>query len=256
MPEAGRIHAVGRDITKERAAARDQERIWTLSPVLKIVAGQDGVIAAINPAWTHVLGWSTEETLGRTLGHFLSAEDRDAGQAILERLARGERVRDEQITLDARDGERRHIVWTFAGEGDTVYGFGRDVTEQRAVEEALRQSQKMEAVGQLTGGIAHDFNNLLQGITGSLDLVQKRIAQGRMAELDRFVTGAMNSANRASALTHRLLAFSRRQPLDPRPVRANPLVASMERSPAPYIGRTGAFGTGLGRRIVDDAVRS
>ncbi len=228
VPEAGRIHAVGRDITKERAAARDQERIWTLSPVLKLVAGQDGVIAAINPAWTHVLGWSAEETLGRTLGHFLSAEDRDAGQAILERLARGERVRDEQITLDAQDGERRHIVWTFAGEGNTVYGFGRDVTEQRAVEEALRQSQKMEAVGQLTGGIAHDFNNLLQGITGSLDLVQKRIAQGRMAELDRFVTGAMNSANRASALTHRLLAFSRRQPLDPRPVRANPLVASME----------------------------
>ena len=86
----------------------------------------------------------------------------------------------------------------------------------------------MEAVGQLTGGIAHDFNNLLQGITGSLDLVQKRIGEGRIGEIDRFMTGAMTSANRAAALTHRLLAFSRRQPLDPRPVRANPLVASME----------------------------
>jgi CheY-like chemotaxis protein len=86
----------------------------------------------------------------------------------------------------------------------------------------------MEAVGQLTGGIAHDFNNLLQGITGSLDLLQKRISQGRLSELERFITGAMGAANRASALTHRLLAFSRRQPLDPRPVRANPLVASME----------------------------
>jgi PAS domain S-box-containing protein len=100
--------------------------------------------------------------------------------------------------------------------------------ELMAAEEALRQAQKMEAVGQLTGGIAHDFNNLLQGITGSLDLVRKRIAQGRLGELERFITGAMTSADRAAALTHRLLAFSRRQPLDPRPVRVNPLVASME----------------------------
>lgn len=86
----------------------------------------------------------------------------------------------------------------------------------------------MEAVGQLTGGIAHDFNNLLQGITGSLDLIKARVAQGRANEIERFLTGATSSANRAAALTHRLLAFSRRQPLDPRPVRANPLIASME----------------------------
>ncbi|MEG8023613.1 PAS domain-containing protein [Sphingomonas aurantiaca] len=94
--------------------------------------------------------------------------------------------------------------------------------------EALRQAQKMEAVGQLTGGIAHDFNNLLQGITGSLEIVQRRVAQGRIDELDRFITGATTAANRAASLTHRLLAFSRRQPLDPRPVQANALIASLE----------------------------
>jgi CheY-like chemotaxis protein len=86
----------------------------------------------------------------------------------------------------------------------------------------------MEAVGQLTGGIAHDFNNLLQGIVGSLDLAQKRLADGRLSEIQRHVNGAMTSANRAAALTHRLLAFSRRQPLDPKPLRVNRLVASME----------------------------
>ncbi len=100
--------------------------------------------------------------------------------------------------------------------------------ERSKAEEALRQAQKMEAVGQLTGGIAHDFNNLLQGITGSLNLIQQRVRQGRIGELDRWVAGAMTSAQRAASLTHRLLAFSRRQPLDPRPINVNPLVASME----------------------------
>lgn len=104
----------------------------------------------------------------------------------------------------------------------------REIAEREQTEEALRQSQKMEALGQLTGGIAHDFNNLLQGITGSLGVLKRRIAEGRTDDLDRFIEGATGSAARAAALTHRLLAFSRRQPLDPRPVRANVLIASME----------------------------
>ena len=103
-----------------------------------------------------------------------------------------------------------------------------EMAERRRAEEALRQSQKMEAEGQLTGGIAHDFNNLLTGITGSLDLMRKRIEQGRIGDLDRYMTAAAGSANRAAALTHRLLAFARRQPLDAKPVDANALVASME----------------------------
>ncbi|WP_424811043.1 ATP-binding protein [Roseococcus sp. YIM B11640] len=100
--------------------------------------------------------------------------------------------------------------------------------ELMAAEEALRQSQKMEAVGQLTGGLAHDFNNLLAGISGSLDMMQTRIQQGRIGELDRYIIGAQGAAKRAAALTHRLLAFSRRQTLDPRPTDVNRLVASME----------------------------
>ena len=95
-------------------------------------------------------------------------------------------------------------------------------------EEALRQSQKMEAVGQLTGGIAHDFNNLLQGILGALDIIKRRIAEGRIGDLDPFLNGALDSANRAATLTHRLLAFSRRQPVDPRPVDLNELIGTVE----------------------------
>lgn len=96
-----------------------------------------------------------------------------------------------------------------------------------AMEEQLRQSHKMEAVGQLTGGIAHDFNNLLQGIIGSIDRVQYRISEGRISDADRFLKGALSSANRAAALTHRLLAFSRRQPISPKPTNVNGLIVSV-----------------------------
>lgn len=102
-----------------------------------------------------------------------------------------------------------------------------EAAERERMAEDLRQSQKMEAVGQLTGGIAHDFNNLLTGIVGSLDLMQTRIAQGRTENLQRYIETAMGSAHRASALTHRLLAFARRQPLDPKSTDVNALIAGM-----------------------------
>ena len=104
----------------------------------------------------------------------------------------------------------------------------RGVRRYAAISEQLRQSQKMEAVGQLTGGLAHDFNNLLGGIISSLELARVRLAQGRGAELDRYLAAALGSSSRAASLTHRLLAFSRRQTLDPRPVDANRLIASMD----------------------------
>jgi signal transduction histidine kinase/DNA-binding response OmpR family regulator len=103
-----------------------------------------------------------------------------------------------------------------------------EAAERQQAEDTLRQAQKMEAIGQLTGGIAHDFNNLLTGVAGSLELLQARVAQGRTGDLGRYVTAAMTSVTRASALTHRLLAFARRQALDPKPTSLNRLVASME----------------------------
>ncbi|MDQ2765219.1 MAG: ATP-binding protein [Pseudomonadota bacterium] len=105
----------------------------------------------------------------------------------------------------------------------------REQSEQLALtQEALRQAQKMEAVGQLTGGIAHDFNNLLTGIIGSLDIVQRRITSSRLDDVPHFLHAATASAHRAAALTHRLLAFARHQPLDIKPIDVNHLVTSME----------------------------
>jgi len=227
VPDGDRIHAVGRDITETRAIARDQERIWNVSPVLKVVARADGAIEKINPAWTMTLGWTLDDSVGRRLSEFIAEED---WNALLDATSSApkEVVRDHELTTRTKSSGTRRIAWSFVLEGPSLFGFGRDVSEQRHAEDALRQSQKMEAVGQLTGGIAHDFNNLLQGITGGLDLVKRRVASGRFGDLDRLIAGAMASANRAAALTHRLLAFSRRQPLDPRPVQVNPLVVSME----------------------------
>jgi PAS domain S-box-containing protein len=100
--------------------------------------------------------------------------------------------------------------------------------ELMKVESALRQSQKMEAIGQLTGGIAHDFNNLLAAISGSLEMLEKRLSQGRMGGAERFIAAGQGAARRAASLTQRLLAFSRQQTLDPKPVNVNRLVAGME----------------------------
>jgi len=228
VPDGGRIHAVARDITRERETAEARTRIWSSTNDLMGTIGPDGLLRSVNPAWHRLLGLAEDELVARPFAALVAPEDRAQLAAALARLRRGEPVHDLEHSLRHKDGRQSLIAWSAEPVGAVSYIVGRNVTEQRGAEEALRQSQKMEAVGQLTGGIAHDFNNLLQGITGSLSVIQKRIAQGRVGELDRFIAGAMTSASRAAALTHRLLAFSRRQPLDPRTVRADPLVQSME----------------------------
>lgn len=167
-------------------------------------------------------------------------EHRSAVEAVWSRALAGEEFAEVGEFGDpARD--RRHYEMKYNvlrgpdGRQIGAYQFVYDVTDRMAeqrrlaeAEEALRQAQKMEAVGQLTGGLAHDFNNLLTGILGSLELLQTRVSQGRLNEIDRYITAAQGASKRAAALTHRLLAFSRRQTLDPKPTNVNRLVAGME----------------------------
>ena len=127
--------------------------------------------------------------------------------------------------------------------------------ELMVAEAQLRQAHKMEAVGQLTGGLAHDFNNLLTGISGALEMIQVRVAQGRVGELDRYVSAAQSATRRAAALTHRLLAFSRRQTLDPKPTDVNRLIQGMEelirRTVGPAISLEVVGAAGLWPALVD-----
>jgi PAS domain S-box-containing protein len=212
----------------EAVSVRDRERLWSNSQDLMLVCDFGGMITAVNPSGERMLGWAEAEMVGRAVGDLCHPDDAESTLQEISELGGGRTTYAFENRLRAKDGSYRLIAWTAVPADNRIHAIGRDITAQREIEEALRQSQKMEAVGQLTGGIAHDFNNLLQGITGSIDIMQKRIAGGRTEDLARWLEGARGSAERAASLTHRLLAFSRRQPLDPRPVPANPLIASME----------------------------
>jgi PAS domain S-box-containing protein len=220
-------------LVAERTADRD--RMWRLSTDVMLVARYDATIEAVNPAWTTLLGWDERDLLGSAFMDFVHPDDVAATLAEVGTLSEGLTTLRFENRYRGKDGGYRWLSWTAVPDEDRIHAVGRDVTAEKEAqqalaqtEEALRQAQKMEAVGQLTGGIAHDFNNLLTGIVGSLDLMQTRIAQGRTDTIEKYAKAAMSSANRAAALTHRLLAFARRQPLDPKPVNANTLVTSLE----------------------------
>jgi PAS domain S-box-containing protein len=205
---------------------RELASIWRVSRDLFCICGLDGYCQSVNPAWTDALGYAPEELVGLHCLALIHPEDASRARTEFEPLGRAG-IGQTDLRIRARDGSYRWYNWTGVTEGEVFYAAGRDITARKELEEQLRQSQKMEAIGQLTGGIAHDFNNLLTGIIGSLELLQIRMAQGRHENLERYAKAAVSSANKAASLTHRLLAFSRRQPLDPHPVNANQLVASM-----------------------------
>lgn len=213
---------------------RDRDRTWQLSQDLLAVTRRDGTLIAANPAWMATLGWPEEELIGRSLLDLVHPDDRTATCGAMARLADGlpaQRIRNRCRHFN---GQWHSFEWTAVADLGLIYATGRDVTAEieqaaalRAAEEQLRQAQKMEAVGQLTGGIAHDFNNMLQGIAGSLELLARRVEQGRAGEIGRHIEAARKGVERAAALTHRLLAFARRQQLQQTPVDPDTLVEGM-----------------------------
>ena len=222
---------------EERVEARTRERdqIWQISKDMLCIATLDGYLVNLNPAWSATLGWTIEQLMAEPFITFVHPDDIDVTNAAAAKLTRGEPALDFENRYRCADGGWRWLSWNAVPDGQMIYATVRDVTDakgagerERTLEEALRQAQKMEAVGQLTGGLAHDFNNLLTGITGSLDLMSRRVTQGRTGELERYIEAAQAAAKRAAALTHRLLAFSRRQTLDPKPTDVNALVAGLE----------------------------
>jgi PAS domain S-box-containing protein len=232
---AGQIGGAMANVGALESERRRADRIWTHARDLMVVTGSDGIIRSASPAWTRILGYPVEDVVGQNFIDFIYPEDVGLSQDAYQRALAEDDLTGFENRLLSRNGSFRWISWHTSEEDGLVYGYGRDVTEQKAnaealstMEDALRQSQKMEAIGQLTGGIAHDFNNLLTGILGSLEMMQRKAAQGAFADVDRYMAAAATCAHRAASLTQRLLAFSRRQALDPKSIDANVLVSDME----------------------------
>jgi PAS domain S-box-containing protein len=267
---------ITRDMTEQRSAqlaALESERhfrrlvqgvtdyaIYMLSP--------EGKVANWNTGAERIKGYIASEIIGEHFSRFYAPEDIAAGipEKALD-AARREGRYEAEGWRRRKDGSRfwAGVVIDAIYDDGALIGFAkitRDLTERREAETQLEQSreqlfqaQKMEAVGQLTGGLAHDFNNLLTGISGSLELLKMRMAQGRIGELDRFIVAAQGAASRAAALTHRLLAFARRQTLDPKPVSPNKLIADMaelvQRTVGPAIKVETVFAIGLWPTLCD-----
>ncbi len=210
--------------------------------------GNPALLRLYNRSWDEVIGRTIEDLFDTETAAELTAHMKAClrlGQPYRYERRNGDSIVEAVATpVPAEDGMARRLVIS-----------ARDVTESRNLEQQLRQSQKMEAVGQLTGGLAHDFNNLLTGITGSLELMERRFEQRRLTEIDRYLNAAKGAAKRAAALTHRLLAFSRRQTLDPKPTNVNALTSGMEdlirRTMGPGITVEVVAAIGLWRTLVD-----
>ncbi|MET0533375.1 MAG: response regulator [Steroidobacter sp.] len=217
-----------------RVAHRTAERdhLWQLSQDLLAVMSPAGVLIEVNPAWQLSMGYRAHEIIGQ---HFWKLAHPDDADVVMQAVSQAsqEKLRPFECRFNCRDAETRWLSWSAAPGHGCIYVVGRDITEDKAAQsrlehaqEALRQAQKMEAVGQLTGGLAHDFNNLLQVVVGNIETLQRKLPPN-MERLRRAADHAMAGAQRATNLTQHLLAFSRKQPLNPRPVAVNRLVLGM-----------------------------
>ena len=246
--------ALAEDWRKLRAAIEAQPA-WSDVPFVVLAARRMGPLPP---------GQAAVMRISEVIDNFTVLERPLSSVSLLSAVSSAQRSRQKQFemrdhlaeissrneALARSEEELRAARDVLARNQDQLEAMVAERTEElRRAHEHLHQSQKMEAVGQLTGGIAHDFNNMLTGIIGAMDIIRRRIASGRLDDLDRFMDAATTSANRAAGLTQRLLAFSRRQSLDSKPLDVNALVGSLGDLLARTIGEQIALDMRLGRGL-------
>ncbi|WP_440093031.1 response regulator [Pseudomonas syringae] len=266
--ERKRLELIDKLVRQERQqTARLKQRtlelntFWEMSPDPLAILDFNGMFLRVNPAWTVILGRTEQELVGSSIMTLLHPDDVGNTRSALKHT-----VNQVLPLFENRyqhvDGTYHWFGWTAAPGNGIIFALGKYLTHEKQriealhiAEEALRQSQKMEAVGQLTGGLAHDFNNLLMGVTGNMELLLSRIRQERFTELDRYINAALEGSRRAASLTHRLLAFSRRQTLAPKATDVDVLIAGMDelirRTVGPAIDMQVVASRGLWSTLVD-----
>lgn len=222
----------GRVTNERREAAdakRERDRLFEMSRDLFGVATFDGYLKSINPAWSRQLERPVEELMARPFSEIIHPDDLELTGEVVARLQAGEAVHQFHVRLLKADSTPISFAWSAVPETDLGRGYfytvGRDISEEVRREEALRQGQKMEAVGQLTGGLAHDFNNLLQAAHGCLDLILR--TPDNAERVARLASNGMQATERGAKLTAQLLAFSRAQKFELRAVDVVALISGM-----------------------------
>ena len=219
-----RLRALNNDLERQIVErSRERATTWTVtSELLSIIDVETGHFDRTNPAWTATLGWTPQELEGVAFASFIHPDDIGATKVALDQIRRGDPLLRFENRYRTNEGGFRWLSWVAVPFEGKIYSSARDVTAERnqasklgEAEDALRQAQKMEAIGQLTGGVAHDFNNLLTVIRGSVDLLRRPDLSGDRR--GRYIDAIGDTADRAAKLTGQLLAFARRQALKPEP---------------------------------------
>lgn len=220
---------------EEQISARtaERDRIWRLSKDVMLVADFNAELKAVNPAFTSTLGWREQDVLGTSFLDLVHPDDVQSTMQQVGSLSSGAHVFRFENRYRRKDGSYCTLSWTAVPGAEHIHAIGRDITADllhaeamRTTEAALQQAQKMETIGKLTGGVAHDFNNLLQVISGNLQLLASDVSaipSGR-----KRVENALASVRRGAKLASSLLAFARKQPLEPKVVKVSRLITGMD----------------------------
>jgi PAS domain S-box-containing protein len=234
-----RVAAEVRDKTASlETEIAERRRLFASSLDLILIADREGIFIDISPSAEAILGYRPEEMIGRNGAAFVHPADVERTRNEMRAAYRGHATRNYDCRYVHRDGRSVPLSWSGSWlEQEQRYFFiGRDMTQRIALEQQLRQSQKLDAIGHLTGGVAHDFNNILTVITGSIEILANAVAHSsQLAAIARMIDDA---ADRGTDLTRQLLAFARKQPLQPKSTDVNRLILDTAKLLRPTLGES------------------